>query len=321
MLDGVTLNQLRTFVAVCDEASFSSAARKLRRAQSAVSHAVAALETVLDVQLFEREAYRPELSAAGRSLLPDARAVIARTEEMKTRARSIADAGVPQLSIAVDVYFPRRHLIGCLQALQRLSPTAVINLRMTTMQGGEALLLDGACSLALTISDVPELKPSAIERHWLCEAQMVTVCAPTHPLAAADRPVSVDEFSRHVQLVVTDNQPDSEKTQMGVASERHWLLNDLSAKHDFLRAGLGWGHMPAYLVADDLAAGTLIKIERRAWHVRPINFMVSRRRGHELSACEEQFINLLADIGADVAQPIKRPTKVPRKSRLRSRTA
>jgi DNA-binding transcriptional LysR family regulator len=144
----------------------------------------------LDVQLFEHDAHRPELSAAGRCLLPDARAVIARTEEMKTRARSIADVGAPQLSIAMDVYFPRKHLIRCLQAVQRGSPNAVINLRMTTMQGGEVLLLDGTCSLAVTVADVPELKASAIERHWLCEAQMVTVCAPSHPLAAVDGPVS-----------------------------------------------------------------------------------------------------------------------------------
>lgn len=299
MLDGVTLNQLRTFVAVCEEASFSGAARKLRRAQSAVSHAIGALEAVLDVQLFERDAHRPELSAAGRSLLPDARAVIARTEEMKTRARSIAAVGAPQLSISVDVYFPRRHLMACLQTLHSTSPTAAINLRMTTMQGGEYFLLDGTCSLAVTVADVPELKASAIERHWLCEAEMVTVCAPTHPIAAAGSPISLDEFSRHVQLVVTDNQPNAEKTQKEVAGERQWLLNDLSAKHDFLRAGLGWGHMPADLVADDLATGALIKIERRAWHVRPLTFMVSRRRGHQLSTCEEQLIGLLANIGHD----------------------
>jgi DNA-binding transcriptional LysR family regulator len=318
MLDGVTLNQLRTFVAVCDEASFSGAARKLRRAQSAVSHAVAALEAVLNVQLFERDTQRRELSAAGRSLLPDARAVIARTEEMKTRARSIADVGAPQLSIAMDAYFPRKHLIRCLQAVQHGSPNAVINLQMTTMQGGEVLLLDGTCSLAVTVADVPELKVSAIERHWLCEAQMVTVCAPSHPLAAVDGPISRDEFSRHVQLVVTDNQPNAEKTQIEVASKRQWLVNDLSAKHDFLRAGLGWGHMPADLVADDLAIGARIQVERRAWHLRPMAFMVSRRRGHELSACEGQLIDLLADIGADVARPIK---GLARRSKLRSETA
>ena len=96
------INQLRAFVAVCDQGSFSGAARELNRAQSAISHAIKALESAFDVELFERNTRKATLTAAGRSLLPDARAVISRTEEMKTRAVSIAEAGVPQVSIAVD---------------------------------------------------------------------------------------------------------------------------------------------------------------------------------------------------------------------------
>ena len=95
MLDTVTINQLRTFIAVCEETSFTGAARRLRRAQSAVSHAISALETALGVELFERDARRAELTAAGRSLLPDARAVVARTEELKNRAKLISAEGVP----------------------------------------------------------------------------------------------------------------------------------------------------------------------------------------------------------------------------------
>ncbi len=305
MLDGVTINQLRAFVAVCDEGSFSGAAKRLRRAQSAVSHAIAALESALDVSLFERDARKAELSPAGRGLLPDARAVIARTEEMKTRARSIVDQGAPQVSIAVDVYFPRKRLIASLQSLQEQLPTAVFSLRMTTMQGGEALVLEGACSLAVTVADVPELNAGAIERHWLCETQMVTVCAPSHPLATTPNPVPLDEFSRHYQLVVTDNQPDAEKTLVSVAGERRWLVNDLSAKHEFLKAGLGWGHMPTELVAEDLAAGRLVRVERHAWHMRPLTFMLSRRRGHQPSASETLLIDLLADAHAQVSSNIE----------------
>ena len=37
MLDGITLDQLRTFIAAVDEGSFSAAGRRLRRAQSVVS--------------------------------------------------------------------------------------------------------------------------------------------------------------------------------------------------------------------------------------------------------------------------------------------
>src|SRR3546814_13528816 len=61
---------------------------------------------------------KAQLTAAGRSLLPDARAVISRTEEMKNRAGAIAKAGVPQVSVAVDAYFPRSHLIDCLRTTQ-----------------------------------------------------------------------------------------------------------------------------------------------------------------------------------------------------------
>jgi DNA-binding transcriptional LysR family regulator len=297
MLDGVTINQLRAFVAVCEQGSFSGAARKLRRAQSAISHAISALESALRVKLFERDARRAELSPAGRGLLPDARAVISRTEEMKNRASSIAEIGVPQISIAVDVYFPRAHLIGCLRTLQADVPTAAINLRMTTMQGGEKLVLERACSLAVTIEEVPEVSRSAIERHWLSETRKVTVCGPTHPLASNSEPVSLEEFGRHIQLVVTDNQPEAEKTQVDVAGGRQWLLNDVSAKHDFLKAGLGWGHMPAHLIAEDLASGKLIELKRRAWHLRPLTFMISRRRGHDLSACEVRLIELLGNTG------------------------
>jgi DNA-binding transcriptional LysR family regulator len=199
---------------------------------------------------------------------------------MKNRARAISAEGVPKLSIAVDTYFPRRCLIDCLRTLERESPTAAISLRMTTMQGGEALVLAGDCSLAVTAADVPEIKRSAIERHWLCETQMVTVCAPTHPLASINRPISADEFGEYVQLVVTDNQPGAQKAQMGVAGERQWLVNDLGAKRDLLVAGLSWGHMPVDLVADDLAQGRLVELRRRAWHLKnmPCNCWRGERR-------------------------------------------
>lgn len=293
MLDNVTINQLRAFVAVCDQGSFSGAARKLGRAQSAISHAIKALESAFDVELFERNTRKAQLSAAGRSLLPDARAVISRTEEMKNRAGAIARVGVPQVSVAVDAYFPRARLIDGLRMLQEEFPTAAINLRITTMQGGESLVFEGGCSLAVTIENVPELNPDAIERSWLCEAEMVTVCAPSHPLASATGPIPMDEFGLHIQVVVTDNQPGAEKTQQGVAGKRQWLVNDLGAKRDLLKAGLGWGHLPRHLVAEDLAGGQLVELERRAWHIRLLTFVVSQRRGHDLSPSESRLVELL----------------------------
>ena len=52
MLDGVSLDQLRAFIAAVDEGSFSAGARKLHRAQSAVSELVSNLEAQIGVMLF-----------------------------------------------------------------------------------------------------------------------------------------------------------------------------------------------------------------------------------------------------------------------------
>jgi DNA-binding transcriptional LysR family regulator len=163
------------------------------------------------------------------------------------------------------------------------------------MQGGERLVLEKVCALAVTVQNVPEVSADAIERHWLCEAEMVTLCAPSHPLASTPTPVSVDEFGRHVQIVVTDNQPEAEKTQQGVAGKRQWLVNDLGAKRDLLKAGLGWGHMPRHLVGEDLASGELVELERRAWHLGPLTFVISQRRGYDLSPCESRLVELLGN--------------------------
>jgi len=69
MLDAITLDQLRTFIAAVDEGSFSAAGRKLDRAQSVASQTLANLEARLGVKLFDRSARYPRLTEEGRRLL------------------------------------------------------------------------------------------------------------------------------------------------------------------------------------------------------------------------------------------------------------
>src|SRR3546814_19246473 len=97
---------------------------------------------------------------------------------MKSRAGAIASAGVPQVSVAVAAFFPRTRLTDCLRTLQAEFPTAAINLRITTVQDGERLVLEKVCALAITLENVPEVNPDAIERSTLCEAERVTTGAP-----------------------------------------------------------------------------------------------------------------------------------------------
>ncbi|CDG82943.1 bacterial regulatory helix-turn-helix, lysR family protein [Janthinobacterium agaricidamnosum NBRC 102515 = DSM 9628] len=74
MLDAMSMDQLRTFIAAADEGSFSAAGRKLGRAQSVVSQTLANLEQQIGLALFCRKGRYPALTEAGKALLSDARA-------------------------------------------------------------------------------------------------------------------------------------------------------------------------------------------------------------------------------------------------------
>ena len=106
MLDGVSLDQLRTFVAAADEGSFSAAARRLRRTQSAVSETMANLEAQLGVTLFDRSSRYPRLTTEGVVLLADARSVVGGVDGMKARAKGMSSGLEAELTAVIDVFFP-----------------------------------------------------------------------------------------------------------------------------------------------------------------------------------------------------------------------
>src|SRR5947207_11477099 len=110
MLDGLTLDQLRTFIAAADEGSFSAAGRKLHRAQSVVSQTLLNLEAQIGVKLFDRSARYPRLTDEGRSLLADARSVAENIDGFKARARAMREGLEPELAAVIDVMYPMEGL-------------------------------------------------------------------------------------------------------------------------------------------------------------------------------------------------------------------
>jgi Bacterial regulatory helix-turn-helix protein, lysR family len=105
MLDAVTLDQTRVFVAVAEAGSFRAVAGRLSRAQSAISHSIGNLEGHLGVTLFDRLAHRPTLTPEGRALLTDARAILLKVDSMRARARGLGEGVDLGLAIALDPQF------------------------------------------------------------------------------------------------------------------------------------------------------------------------------------------------------------------------
>jgi DNA-binding transcriptional LysR family regulator len=258
MLDGVTLDQLRTFIAAAEQGSFSAAARMLRRAQSVVSQTLANLEGQLGVTLFDRSARYPKLTEDGRALLENARAVADQVDGFKARAKTLREGLEPELSLSIDVMYPMSALIDAVAKFRDTFPHTPLRLFVEALGAVIEPVLQGVCQIGI-VGSLP-LIPESMHSELLLDVPLVTVVGPTHPLARYKGVVPRSELQRHVQLVLTDRSTLSKDQSFGVLSKNTWRLADMGARHAFMRAGFGFGNMPRFMVEDDIARGKLREI-------------------------------------------------------------
>lgn len=253
-----SIDQVRIFLAVIDEGSFNGAARRLGRAVSVISYGIASMEAQLGVSLFDREgSRRPQLTDAGRAVLASARDLADSVDALVARVRGHNQGLEAELTLAVDVMFPAETLAHLLQDFAAAFPTVDLRLHVEALGAVPGLLLDARADLAITGAVVVE-NPT-LDRITIGSVDLVPVAAPGHPLAQL--PVIPPGAGRqHLQLVLSDRSSLTEGRDFSVLSARTWRLGDLGSKHALLRQGIGWGNMPLHLIADDLAAGRLVRL-------------------------------------------------------------
>ena len=257
MLDGVSLDQLRTFIAAADEGSFSAAGRRLRRAQSVVSQTLANLEGQLRVKLFDRSARLPVLTDQGRALLAAARAVAGDVDLFKARAKSLAGGLEPELSVAVDVMFPVATFTAAVADFQKGFPTTLLKFDVESSAVVEPVL-DGRCAVGVVGSW--SNTPAQLTHERLLSIRVPMVVSSRHPLATHRGTIPAAALTEHVQLTHIDPVDVSRAYGSGTWSPRIWRLSHLGAKLAFLRQGLGFGALPLHMIQADLASGELVQI-------------------------------------------------------------
>lgn len=258
MLDGVSLDQLRTFIAAAEEGNFSAAGRRLRRAQSVVSQTLSNLEGQIGVRLFNRGGRVPTLTDQGHALLSRARAVATEVDLFKARAKGLARGLETELRLVVDAMFPVSVLASAVCAFQVQFPAIPLRLYVEMWEAVAEPVLDRRCAIGLMGSLPPA--PPQFSRERLLAVSAIKVVSPRHPLASHRGPIPTTVLGEHIQLVHADHTNEWRAGRLGLLSPRIWRLCDLAAKHHFLRAGFGFGIMPLHMVEADLATGALVEI-------------------------------------------------------------
>lgn len=250
----MNLQQLQTLAVVVETGSFSAAARRLQKAQSAVSNAIAELEIDLGIVLFDRSKRYPQLTAAGERVLQQALLINTQCQALSELAVGLADGEESTLTLAVDDEGQLPWLAPILAEFALVFPRLELRLLFPLLEDLTLLLRQGEADLA--ISYQPLSPPTDIERWPLQAINFVLLVAATHPLAAfavagADG-VTTNQLQQHRQLLVTDRLQGVEKQRGRLAADVWWLEGDMAVLA-LVKQGLGWAWLPEPLAQTALA--------------------------------------------------------------------
>lgn len=250
-----TLDQIDVFVTCVDAGSFSAGARRLRRAQSSVSDAIANLEAGFGTPLFDRTTRKPTLTAAGETLLLESRDLLDRALTLESHADSLVQGNPDHITVAIDV--PYHLLVNPLRDFAARYPHVDIHLRHPSHGDLPHLVLDGHA--ALGVSFAQPRYDHQLEFTMLGELVLCHVAHRDHPVAA-DAELSLATLKAYRHLAHSKHSrvlPTTEYLQ----SVQTWNADDYSALITLVRARLGWATVPRQLILEPLARGELIELK------------------------------------------------------------
>jgi DNA-binding transcriptional LysR family regulator len=277
MIDGVTLQQLQCFDAVLREGTFGAAAASLCRTQPTVSVAVKNLEDRLGLALLDRSGYRVTATDAGREFHAQVRPFLEEAQALRRKATQLASGEETELSIIIGDLCPLPETLGLLKRFFAASPGTRLNLHFEALAGPAERLIEGRADLILHHIDRADQRLDYVD---LFDVAVIPVVAPRFLGFPVSKSITPKQMRPYVQCIIRDTAraPDQQSYYL-IDGARTWTVADQLMKRELILQGMGWGHLPDYLIADDLKKGRLLSIAGKHFKGGKVQLVAARRAG------------------------------------------
>jgi len=252
-------DQLNAFIAAAETGSFSAAARRLKKAQSAISNAVINLEIEAGVELFDRSKRSPVLTEEGHTLLKSAYAIMESHADFIAKAMAMNAGEESHLCIAIEQNVSALPVVELLVEFEQIFPYIELELLDPGTSDVATLLRSGRADLGLMMEQ--EHYPKGFMFRGIGHSRKLPVCSKNHPLAALKQ-VSHSDLRSYRQLVPRSLDLEDTSHEEQILSPKVWYAESPFVIAELLSAGLGWASLHESVVKEQLAQGSLIALKR-----------------------------------------------------------
>ena len=252
------LDELAVFVRIVEEGSLARAAARLRRSPPAVTRALAALEGRLGLRLIDRTTRRLAPSEAGRAFYDKARLLVADYESATASAPGAPVQGL--LRVGAPVQFGRRHVAPI--AASFLDAHSGVEIELLLNDRNVDLIEEGI-DVAVRIG---ALADSSLSARAVGHVRRLWVASPAY-LKRHGTPRSPNDLGRHEAVLGTSRTANDwrfagARRSAPLRMATRLRVDDVETRLGAARDGRGIAQLLSYQVADDLAAGRLVRLLR-----------------------------------------------------------
>jgi len=289
------LRQLKYFVALSDELSFTSAAKKLHVSQPPLSFQIANLEAELGARLFDRTSRSVQLSGAGKAFLPHAQAVMARLDEAVRHVQRVAAGleGRVQVGLAGSHFFgPFPKFIAQLRSLR---PAMEVALQEMTPNEQLGALKDGRLDLCVSRNAMDTGNSDSLIHAQLLWRDPVVVALPLSHVLARRMKLALNELAGEDFVSLRLNSSPFAAmlfeacVRQGFRPRIVQQVVELPAALNLVAAGLGVALVPlsvAKLRSDALHTSTLSPFQSGDKRLNGDVYLLSRTAGSSPAVAE-----------------------------------
>lgn len=285
----MTITQLRVLLAVLEDGSFAAAGERLAMSQSAVSHALAALERELGGPLVTRGAGRsPRPTELGALVVDEARAVIGGADRIAERASSYIGLDAGRVRIGSIESIASRHLPNLLARFRARHPRIDVGL----LEGSDAeireWLLDGVADVGFLAAGLDGLETEPFVRDTFA-----AVLPAGHPLASRSNLTAADLAGEPFVMSKSGCEP-LVLTWFGATPPRiEYEVRTVDAMIGFIREGLGVSLLPGLTHPDDRTGLEIVPVSPRADR----QVVVARAAERPASPATARFVRMAVEFG------------------------